>query len=102
VLTLSFGDESDVASGRRHLFAYSYGLDGEIGLEPVGLATEQGITVGSSVADLKAAYPDVVLAPEDDFGGPSFVIDDARTGYLTGLGDADLVAVILGGRGCGE
>jgi hypothetical protein len=30
------------------------------------------------------------------------VIDDARTGYLTGLGDADLVAVILGGRGCGE
>jgi hypothetical protein len=102
VLTLSFGDESSVASGRRHFFAYAYGVDGEIGLDPAGLATEQGITVGSSVADLKAAYPDVVLNPEDDFVGPNFVIDDMRSGFLTGLADTDLVSVIFGGQSCGE
>lgn len=102
VLTITLGDESDFASGRRHFVAYSYGIDGEIGLEPQGLQTEEGITVGSPVADLVAAYPDVLLLPEDDFAGPSYVIDESRYGYLTGLEDDDLVTVIFGGQGCGE
>jgi hypothetical protein len=102
VLTVTLGDESEVASGRRHFVAYSYGIDGEVGLEPEGLETEEGITIGSSVADLVAAYPDVFLIEEDDFAGPSYVIDESRSGYLTGLADDDLVTVIFGGQGCGE
>lgn len=102
VLTITLGDESDIASARRHFVAYSYGIDGEVGLEPVGLESEEGVTIGSSVSDLVAAYPDALLIEEDDFAGPSFVIDESRYGYVTGLGDDDLVTVILGGQGCGE
>lgn len=101
-LTITLGDESDSASGRRHFVSYSYGVEGQIGLEPVGLATAQGITVGSSVGDLVGAYPDTLLIPEDDFAGPTFVIDEAWFGYLTGIDDDDLVTVILGGESCGE
>jgi hypothetical protein len=82
--------------------AYSYGIDGEVGFEPAGLITPEGITIGSSVAALTAAYPDVILIPEDDFAAPTFLIDDTRYGYLTGLGDDDVVTVLFGGQGCGE
>lgn len=102
VLTITLGDESDIVSGRRHFVAYSYGIDGELGLEPEGLETEEGITIGSQVDALVDAYPDVLLVPEDDFAGPSYVIDDSRSGFLTGLEGGDLVTVIFGGQGCGE
>lgn len=102
VLTVTLGDESDVASARRHFVSYSYGIDGEVGLEPAGLETEEEITIGSPVSALVTAYPDLLLIEEDDFAGPSYVIDESRYGYLTGLDDDDLVTVILGGQGCGE
>lgn len=101
-LTLQFGDASGVVQGRRHLYAYQYGIDGELGAEPVGLTTSEGITVGSSVFDLGAAYPGVVLNPEDDFVAPNFYVNDNLRGFLTGLADDSVVTVILGGIGCGE
>ncbi|NQY55207.1 MAG: hypothetical protein HRT86_01790 [Ilumatobacteraceae bacterium] len=101
-LTLQFGDASNVVQGRRHLYAYQYGVDGEVGAPPVGLATPEGVTVGSSVFDLGAAYPGVVLNPEDDFVAPNFYVNDNLRGFLTGLNDDAVVTVILGGIGCGE
>ena len=101
-LSLVFGDASQVAQGRRHFFAYYYGSAGEVGGEPVGLVTDAGITTGSSVIDVKAAYPGVTLNPEDDFTSPFFYVSDNLSGYLTGLDDDSTVTVILGGVGCSE
>jgi len=101
-LSLVFGDASQVAQGRRHFFAYSYGSAGEVGGEPVGLVTDAGITTGSSVIDVKAAYPGVTLNPEDDFTSPFFYVSDNLSGYLTGVDDDSTVTVILGGVGCSE
>ena len=101
-LSLVFGDASQVAQGRRHFFAYYYGSAGEVGGEPVGLVTDAGITTGSSVIDVKAAYPGVTLNPEDDFTSPFFYVSDNLSGYLTGVDDDSTVTVILGGVGCSE
>ncbi|MEM8620467.1 MAG: hypothetical protein AAGF73_12180 [Actinomycetota bacterium] len=101
-LTLQFGDASNVVQGRRHLYSYQYGVDGEVGAPPIGLATPEGISVGSSVFDLGAAYPGVVLNPEDEFVAPNFYVNDNLRGFLTGLNDDAVVTVILGGIGCGE
>ncbi len=101
-LSLVFGDASQVAEGRRHFYAYYYGSAGEVGGAPSGLVTDTGITTGSRVADVKAAYPGVTLIPEDDFTSPSFYVDDNLRGYLTGLDDDSTVTVILGGNGCSE
>ncbi len=102
VLTLTFGDVSNVVQDRLHFFAYSYGVDGQIGAPPVGLVTDRGITAGSRVIDLLAAYPGVTLNPEDDFLAPNFYVNDNLRGFLTGLADDDTVTVILGGIGCTE
>ena len=101
-LSLVFGDASQVAQGRRHFFAYYYGSAGEVGGAPAGLVTDAGITTGSRVVDVKAAYPGVALNPEDDFTSPFFYVSDNMRGYLTGLDDDSTVTVILGGMGCSE
>ncbi len=88
--------------GRRHFFAYYYGSAGEVGGAPAGLVTDAGITTGSRVVDVKAAYPGVTLNPEDDFTSPFFYVSDNLRGYLTGLDDDSTVTVILGGIGCSE
>lgn len=102
VLSLTFGDVSTVTQGRRHFFAYSYGVDGQIGAAPAGLVTSEGITVGSRVVDVLAAYPGAVLNPEDDFVGPNFYVNDNLRGFLTGLADDATVTVVLGGQGCAD
>ena len=101
-LSLVFGDASQVAESRRHFFAYYYGSAGEVGGAPAGLVTDAGITTGSRVVDVKAAYPGVTLNPEDDFTSPFFYVSDNMRGYLTGLDDDSTVTVILGGMGCSE
>lgn len=101
VLTLYFGDVSNVLEGRRHFFAYTYGDQAEIGAEPVGLVTSRGITIGSRVVDVVAAYPAATLNPEDEFTPPFFYVNDNLRGFLTGLEDAATVTVILGGENCG-
>jgi hypothetical protein len=101
-LSLFFGDESRVASGSRHLFAYAYGTAEDLEGEPVGLATDQGIGLGTTVEYLEAAYPDVVIEPgEDGVIEPSFFVDETLSGRLTGGADDDLVTVIVGGDPCG-
>jgi hypothetical protein len=101
VLTVVFGDVSNVVSGRRHFFSYTYGLGGEVGAPPVGLTTERGVTLGSRVIDVVAAYPGVTLNPEDEFSDPSFYVNDNLRGSLTGVEDDAIVTVIFGGVGCG-
>jgi hypothetical protein len=102
ILSLVFGDSSQVTDGSRHFFAYYYGSAGEVGGAPAGLVTDTGITTGSRVVDVKAAYPGVALNPEDDFTSPFFYVSDNLRGFLTGLDDDSTVTVILGGMGCSE
>lgn len=96
---------TDFASaGTPHFFSWYYAT----GTDP-DLATDTGISIGATVAQLQAAYP-----------GPTFVLvpwefDDTQGiwstrqfdpeqlyGFTTGLGAADTVTAINGGTGCGE
>jgi hypothetical protein len=102
VLALLFGDLSTFSSGRRHFFGWEYGQDGQLGLEPVGLRTEGGLTVGAPVVVLRTEFPEVFLNEGDDGGFPSsFYVSDDFRGLLTGVTDDDLVTVMFGGFGCG-
>ena len=101
VLTLLFGDVSEVVQGRRHFFGYTYGDEREIGAAPVGLQTTRGVAIGSRVVDVRAAYPAVTINPEDDFTPPFFFVNDSLRGFLTGVTDDATVTAILGGGDCG-
>jgi len=101
VLTLVFGDVSEVVQGRRHFFGYSYGDAGEIGSAPVGLQTTRGVTIGSRVVDVRAGYPAATFDPENDFSPPFFFVNDSLRGFLTGVTDDATVTTILGGGECG-
>jgi hypothetical protein len=69
---------------------------------PEGLATPEGIGLGTTVAFLRAAYHDVVVEPgEEGLLAPSFYVDEDLSGRLTGTADDDLVTVIIGGDPCG-
>ncbi len=98
-LSLFFTDD---LTAIRHFAAYTYGPAFGADISPYGLATVAGISVGSSVAELRAAYPAVNIAPEDEFSGPSFEIEAGLRGVLTGTDDADAVLSFVGGFGCGE
>lgn len=102
-LTLLFGDVSTVSDGRRHFYAYDYGLAGVLGDEPVGLVTPEGIGLGTRIVDLEAAYPGVIVSEGDGgFTPPNFYVNDNLRGLITGSGADDVVTVIFGGIGCGE
>ena len=101
-LSLMFGNESPAASGFRHFASYTYGppLSGQ--MEPFGLTTAVGIGVGSTVRELKAAYPSVVVNPADEISSPSFFVEEGLAGYLTGATNNDAIISFVGGYGCGE
>ncbi len=103
-LTLLFGDSSwNRDDGVRHFFAYHYGPPAADELRPPGLVTDRGIGVGSSIAELRAAYPDVdIQLGEEGIAPPTFYVSDLVRGYITGDGVSDTVTSILGGVGCGE
>lgn len=101
VLTLLFGDVSEIVQGRRHFFGYTYGDQAQIGAAPVGLQTTRGVAIGSRVVDVRAAYPAATFNPEDDFTPPFFYVNDSLRGYLTGTEDDATVTAILGGEDCG-
>jgi hypothetical protein len=102
-LLLFFTNDSPSASGTRHFAAYTYGPPSTgAGIEPVGLRTSGGVTVGSSVLELQIGHPDAVINPEDELSGPSFQISEGLFGFLTGIGDSDAVISFVGGFGCGE
>lgn len=101
-LSLYFGDESTVVTGRDHFFAYSYGPSAAAAASPAGLTIDGGGTLGTTVAQLRTAHPSVQLYPADLTAPASFAISDGLTGQLSGVADTDVVTRIQGGIGCGE
>jgi hypothetical protein len=101
-LLLLFSDESGVASGRRHFFSYTLGPAFGASITPAGMATPEGIAVGSTVAALKSAYPGVYVYGGDDVFGPYYVVSENLSGFLTGDSDTDTVQSVIGGITCGE
>lgn len=104
VLDLHFGDLSPFANGRRHFHGWDYGLEGEIGNEPIGLRTAGAVTLGSRVVDLTAEFAGAAINEEQpDINSPSnFYVSDNFRGLLTGTNPEDVVTVIFGGYGCSE
>lgn len=102
-LALQFSDATSAADGRRHFFGYEYGLVGQTDAEPAGLTTPEGIGIGSTVADLRQAYPDVSIAPgEQGVSSPAFeVTEGGLAGLLTDASDGGIVMVLVGGDFCG-
>ncbi len=101
-LYLYFSDESAFGHGEPHFFGYSYGSESDLEAIPEGLATTEGIGLGTTVAFLRAAYHDVVVeAGEEGLFPSNFYVDDNLSGRLTGGNDDDLVTVIIGGDPCG-
>lgn len=98
-LSLFFTDD---ITAIRHFAAYTYGPAFAVNISPFGLATDAGIAVGSTVAELRAAYPAAIVLPEDEFSGPSFEIEAGLRGVLTGIADTDVILSFVGGVGCGE
>jgi hypothetical protein len=94
---------SHAPGGGEHLFGYDY-YGGD-----VDLATPEGLTVGSTLADAQMMYPTIEIneSPWDPTAG-TWVVDDDREddaqlfGYATGRADTDLVTSIVGGITCGE
>ncbi len=93
------------AAGGRHFFLYR----ASEWVDPVSapdMATLAGIILGSSVADLQAAYGDDLVVRDDFIYGPLWEVEDPvdrwMSGSLTGLTPADLVRSINSGYGCGE
>lgn len=101
-LLVLFSDESGVASGRRHFFSYTLGPAFGASITPAGMATPEGIAVGSTVAALKSAYPGVYVYGGDDVFGPYYVVSENLSGFLTGAADTDTVQSVIGGVTCGE
>ncbi|MDQ3311932.1 MAG: hypothetical protein M3501_09740 [Actinomycetota bacterium] len=101
--SLQFSDQSSKADGRRHLFGYEYGEVGRTDAQPAGLVTAEGIGVGSTVAELKSAYPDVsVVAGEEGLSSSSFeVSENGLAGLLTDATDQGIVLLVVGGDFCG-
>ena len=105
VMLFTHADTAFESGGEPHFFSYYY-TD-----EQPGFATPDMIEIGSTVAQLKAAYDGPVFEfGEFDFD-PSLGFwvyerdNDAQTllwGGTTGLTDSDLVTSINGGTGCGE
>lgn len=102
VLSLYLGEPSAAAPGTRQFFSYSYGDVADLGGQPAGLETPEGIGLGDPLADLRAAYPAVEVIPgEEGLIEPGFFVNDNLGGLLTGEADADSVTVVFGGPFCG-
>jgi hypothetical protein len=101
--SLQFSDQSSKADGRRHLFGYEYGEVGRTDATPAGIVTAEGIGVGSTVAELKSAYPGVsVVAGEEGLSSSSFeVSENGLAGLLTDATDQGIVILVVGGDFCG-
>jgi hypothetical protein len=101
-LRLSFGDESNVSSGRRHFFAWRFGPPAETSPIPAGLKTMLGLTVGSTVEQVRALYPAAQFVPGDDTTTPSVQLGDGLFAYLTDVNPGGVVTQVLGGEQCSQ
>lgn len=102
VLALFFSDLSTYAGERRHFMGWEYGIDGQIGDEPVGLRTPGGTTLGTRVVDLLADFPEASVneGDQDPYIPANFYVSDVFGGLLTGAAPDDLVTTMRGGYGC--
>ena len=100
-LQLFFSDESGYAKDRLHFAAFKYGPATGDHIDPYGLATDAGMKVGATVAEMKKAYPKLGLnQPSQAHPYPGFSIRHGLTGILTGLLDTDTVTGFIGGSAC--
>ena len=102
-LTLSFGDESDIATERQHFYSWTFGPPSGTSISPAGLMTPERIGIGSTVAQLRAAYPASQFIEGDDVNTPRAILPSGVVAYLTDTSDAGAITVMNGGQpGCGE
>jgi hypothetical protein len=92
-------------AGTPHFFHYGHSVFAGSG-ESLDLATENGVRLGTTVAELKEAYgPDVLVIEDPSFGG-LWEVDVPGAGILWGavntVTDDGVVESINGGAGCGE
>lgn len=100
-LQLFFSDDSGYSTGRLHFAAFTYGPAAGDHADPYGLATAAGIHIGSTLAELKKAYPKVGLnQPSQARPFPGFSIRHGLVGAATGLLATDTVTAFIGGSAC--
>ncbi len=99
------GDTDFWSGGVEHFYAYYYSNVAN----PPDLRTTEGLGIGSSLGDLKAAYDPAEIVIDDAFFDPSigFWSYDLQSwtgmwGYATGQSNAHVITSVNGGRGCGE
>jgi hypothetical protein len=99
-LRLTFGDESNVSSGRRHFFAWRYGPPGGTEIDPAGMTTLVGLAIGTSVDMLQKEYPGAKLIAGNATTDPTAELSDGLLAFLTDTGSPGVVTAILGGENC--
>jgi hypothetical protein len=101
-LKVTFGDESEVSSGRRHFFTYSFGPPAGTAPKPAGMETLLGVTIGSSVAEILEAYPAVRLIVGNQTDDSSAELSDDLFAVLTNTTRSGFVTQIYGGTPCAD
>jgi hypothetical protein len=103
ILLFTQADTDFWSGGIPHFYAYNYYGDA------ANLETTEGIAIGDTLAQLKAAYPGPKLEIHENPFDPSagFWLYDRQmwtsmSGFATGQADADTIGSINGGMGCGE
>jgi hypothetical protein len=99
-------DSADPLSERFYTYTYGYDYTENVGgVDPRGLelTTAAGVGIGSSVAELRAAYGDRVrIAGDSDLDVWSFEIEGATlSGLVDGPDDSNVVTLIELEPGCG-
>lgn len=100
-LSLLFGDESDFDSGVRHFYQWQYGPIDEDVADPLGPATDGGISIGSTVADIDRVYDNAEIFTDVVFG-PGFELEPGLWGTLSNDAPTGRVLALYGGTPCGE
>ena len=98
-------------AGTRHFFTWEYQVDdlahpkADKGGNRPALKTTAGVSVGSTVKALQAAYGDRLELFMEEPGGPQFGVQTTEGGLfgsLTNLEASGIVRTIVSGGGCGE
>jgi hypothetical protein len=98
-------------AGTRHFFTWEYQADDpahpgpDRGGNRPPLRTATGVTVGSTVKALQAAYGDRLELFDEAPDGPQFGVQTSEGGLygsVTGLDPGGIVRTIVSGGGCGD